>query len=531
MGVFDDLVRQQQQTDKPGQLTPQDQARQAQQQGGGWVPPPGYLAGNTSAGAADPLQRNVLDRIGQATGQYLPDNAAGGSAANPNSIFTQKELRKSDTAKNYATTGVLNQTTADMKTKAINEEQDRLETRAINTGLRDAVTSGGYTGGIEFLKTVDPKQAMQFEAAKLTLDKSIMENDTYKMAHTNDKLKVMAEGYGILGNMGMAILQAKPEERAAMYQNILPMVKQVNPNASNTLDADAIAMFGLAQFQATDANKIAAGPATLNTANLAISKIDNRISQLIKTGADENNVELKDLLLQRQGHNAQATQAIDQANLTKWNLEHKKVTEAKDAISAQQGLMQLKSSVQSQYDKESKEFITKKTNLSDFYASLDAYKADPTNPAAQKGLVRTMAMNLNKGALGVVDVSDLANLGSGASTLLKKMESFISSNGQVVLTPQEVGNLVKLADSIQTRNTTAQFRVDKHYQEEVVPNLPDLAKVGGINYLAAAPKPAIEFLKANPSPQMIEAFKQKYHYDPTVYLQQNTPVADPEGRQ
>lgn len=166
---------------------------------------------------------------------------------------------------------------------------DRDKFRMINDGMAKAAQDGGYEGVIDYLKTVDPDRALAFHKAKLELDKSMMQNDMYKTMLPIEKGKALIDGYGALGKMGSALLSAPPEGRQAMYDYMKPMVKAINPNAPDNVNA-TVPMFTLAAFQATPANllygnKIANQTMQSNTGKL-VSDI-NRAAALYGPDSDE----------------------------------------------------------------------------------------------------------------------------------------------------------------------------------------------------------------------------------------------------
>lgn len=513
MSIFKDLINQQQQIDKPGTITPQAEAEaKLAQQGGGLLPKVQQSAPTrtSSGGAGDrALQRSVLDLVGESTGQYIPDNAGGREGGD--SIFIAKALRRAEATKTNAETDLIKQTTAQGKETFANDTQDRLEKRAIETGLRDSVTNGGYTGGIEFLKTVDPKQAMIFEKLKLGLDRDIMENDSFKMAHSNDKLKAMTEGYAILGNMGMAILQAKPEDRANMYQHVLPMVKQVNPNADETLTPKMVGMFGLAQFQAVDANKIAAGPVQQTASNTQISKLHARADALIKAGATvDSNPELKDTLAAIDGEKAKSQQYTDQAKITEWNLKHKDIQEQKDAQQAKAKTYQLMHSVQGDYDREVKPQVELNMAIMQMDAALKLLSKDPKNPVAQQQLIYASAKTMGDKRVSDMDQKIWSGTDSNLIQSYKNLKNWTSSGGKEFLTPNEIGNYRAVVETLKQTSGEKVRNQNHHYM--------DLTKGLGIDikYANPAPPEALSILKSNPSPVRIKQFEATFGYVPNL---------------
>lgn len=137
------------------------------------------------------------------------------------------------------------------------KRDDRQRDLNLKQGMIEASKTGGYTGVIQFLMQTDPDKAIEYHAKKLALDRDMMTTDTMKLTSANDKAKAMAEGYGILGKMGMGLLSMPAEDRPAALQQMQPILKQVlGENAPQTLE-EATPVLMLGAYQATDANKLA----------------------------------------------------------------------------------------------------------------------------------------------------------------------------------------------------------------------------------------------------------------------------------
>lgn len=126
----------------------------------------------------------------------------------------------------------LNKASQDTKT------YEREET--IQNGMVEAAQNGGFPAVIDYLKNADPYKAVQFQAAKLKLDAGMMQNETYQLAHQNDKAAAMLGGYQMLGAMGSQIQNTPDDKKEAVYKSLLPIIKQVDPNMPNELNEDAM---------------------------------------------------------------------------------------------------------------------------------------------------------------------------------------------------------------------------------------------------------------------------------------------------
>lgn len=131
---------------------------------------------------------------------------------------------------------------------------DRFQAQQTMEGMRDAANQGGYQGVLDYLSLVDPERALKMHKDKLDLDSQIMKNEVAEAALPGQKMEALAGAYGALGKMGYALLKANPEDRDNMYQQMKPMVKLLNPNASETLDKNAINMFMLSASQSVPEN-------------------------------------------------------------------------------------------------------------------------------------------------------------------------------------------------------------------------------------------------------------------------------------
>jgi hypothetical protein len=150
------------------------------------------------------------------------------------------------------------------------QRTDREKRRMIDDGIINAAGTGGFEGALDYLKTADPERAMQFSIAKDKMDQSMMQTEIFKSALPNEKAKLMIEGYGIMGKMGAALLNAPSKDRDNMYQHMLPILKTVNPDAPSSLNQSALDMFQLAVAQATPENQLWNAKKSATTLNSAL---------------------------------------------------------------------------------------------------------------------------------------------------------------------------------------------------------------------------------------------------------------------
>lgn len=221
----------------------------------------GYLTqGQQDSGYVPPPTTSYVNGVGM-LGPDLGGYVKGVQALQDYRMNESKNKRD-----NALAGAVLNESS--MKSKSFEHEQ------AIQAGMSQAAQQGGYHGVIDYLRNADPVMALQFEKAKSELDKSIMENQTYQLAHSNDKTEVMLQGYQMLGGIGATLLKAKPEERDATYQSLLPVIKQIDPNMPDKLDTSAVAKLGLGMSLSTPA-------AILYDTSKQIGKSQSEMGQLL----------------------------------------------------------------------------------------------------------------------------------------------------------------------------------------------------------------------------------------------------------
>jgi hypothetical protein len=165
--------------------------------------------------------------------------------------------------------------------------------QAVQAGMMQAAQEGGYAGVINYLQNADPERALRFTKEKNDLDQALMKTDVMKAAVPSQIAQIQAEAYGTLGKMGAALLNAAPEDRSAMYENLLPMIKQINPDAPTSLNNKAVGMFMLAQAQATPANTLFSAQQQLKTTQTDMGKaLEDLHTASVKYGPNSKQVQL-----------------------------------------------------------------------------------------------------------------------------------------------------------------------------------------------------------------------------------------------
>lgn len=394
---------------------------------------------------------------------------------------------------------------------------------AIRAGMMEAAKDGGYEGVIDYLKVADPTKAMEFTKSKTELDRSLMQTDVMKAAMPGTIAKVQAEAYGALGSMGAALLKSAPADREAMYQNMLPMVKAINPNAPKALNNDAIGMFMLAAAQATPVNQLFKSNQQALTAQSQLGKLDLDIRSRMAAGVSPDDPTIKALIAKRDQTTDMAQQA--QLNNTVAQL---------DLIKSQGQIDQQKvnatEKVNQNLNTGSKDFLNFVSVMQSTDASRNALTKDPANSQAQQALARGFAKAYNSGSLTDKDVA-IAFSAVGLPDLQKKFTSMISGNA-VNLNPTEVGHILSITKDLETQKLQYQQAVENQFKQQTstgaYQNLVDWNNIRRPSEMymgykdnaspeAAAPQgqapaAAIQYLQANP--QFAPQFQAKYGYNP-----------------
>ena len=235
----------------PGQMVTANMPTSQQQAQGnqvnGWVPPPGYLQGSTNQQLQNSLGTNPANMSGMGQKGYAEGVIAG------------HQMMNADQAQGNAN---------EMQTF---KRQEITKQQQISMGMQQAAAKGGYGGVVDYLNTADPDRALQVQQAKTQLDQAMMKSESMAMQNDLQKKQSLFAGYGLLGKMGATILAAPQNERQALYQQMLPMVKAVNPDAPDNVAA-ATPMFMLGAGQSMPDSAIWQAKSDSTDANSEIGK-------------------------------------------------------------------------------------------------------------------------------------------------------------------------------------------------------------------------------------------------------------------
>lgn len=128
---------------------------------------------------------------------------------------------------------------------------DHSRQTAIQIGMQQAAQENGYEGVIDYLKTADPDRAIEYTNKKLSLDQKMLQTDTMKALAPAQQANALIEGYGVMGRMGQAILNAPAGDRSAMYEHMKPILGAVmgQDNVPGSLEeAKSTLLLGAGQF-------------------------------------------------------------------------------------------------------------------------------------------------------------------------------------------------------------------------------------------------------------------------------------------
>lgn len=400
---------------------------------------------------------------------------------------------------------------------------------AIREGMAQAAQLGGYTGVVEYLKQVDPDRALEFEKGKNELDQALMSTDVFKMAHSNDKLKVMAEGYSIISKMGAGLLNAKnTDEAQAMWDGMKPMAEQILGEGNvpaDVRDPRTQGMFMMAAAQNDPKNLIANANLTNMKASSTIGKLQQDARNYLAAGGSTKDKDYQDIQAQIASQNNKAKQTEMLALDMEVKQKQLGVRQSKDKIQAKAAAAQLDKTVGDMYKKDSKGYEEYLETSAGLEAAINALKENPNDPIAKVALKRNVAMANNKGQLTDPDVQDFAQSDSVLVQALKKVES-IGTGVEVVLTPDEIGRLVNLANHMKEVQEARQAKRNRFWQQQAKDYSTEDHQVK-INYYQAVPKAARDELKKKPTPENIQYFKDTFNVSDTYINSLLKPLKDP----
>jgi len=280
--------------------------------------------------------------------------------------------------------------------------------------------------------------------------------------------------------MGYALLQAPPAAREGIYQHILPMVKQINPNAPDNVQ-DAAGMFLTAVAVAAPANQLFAGNKQVLSAQSELGQLDVDIRDRMSKGLTaENDPGLAAMISKRNEASVRATQA--QLNLTKAQLGI-----SKDQIQATE-------TINKNLQSASKDFTSFMTSWTSINSSFDELNKNPHNSVAQSMLQRKVAREFSgSGSMSEIDVS--ASLSSaGYDAVAKKWQSLISGRIEY-LDPKEQQLVKDILFRYKDQKLEQQKQIESQFDDSMV-NYNSANPNGDVIDPKAIRKPSEAFLQA-----------------------------------
>lgn len=383
--------------------------------------------------------------------------------------------------------------------------------QAIQKGMVDAAQEGGYGAVIDYLKTADPKMALEFESEKLKLDHGIMENATFQNSHINDQAKVMLEGYSLLGSFGSTLFNTPPDKRQDVYKELLPMMKQIDPKMPNQLDDAAVGKMMLGMTLATPASQ-------LYSAEKQTQKFQSTQGKLMadySSAVDKYGTNSKEAVFLQQAMEGEANKA-QEAKLKAVSLM------AQDKVSGE-------SSMRTQWFQQTKSFET--------IASFNSVIQDAASKAPQlkndKKLMGANDMSLIFGYMKMLDpnstvregeYANAENSGAISDKILNTYNKLLKGD---ILTEDQRKSFAESAQGLYQSQAKSYYSMKDQFQTIAKDNgyNPAAVTVSGVEAnLPPAPKQAIDMLLKNPTPELKQAFMYKYGQETL-----NKALGNPQG--
>lgn len=401
----------------------------------GWVPPKGYFEGSTNHQLhpqLNPANMNGMQQRAYVEGQMQAQQLKNARDANGRANETQGWQR-----------------------------QEITKQQQIAQGMQQAAMQNGYGGVVDYLKTADPQRAIALQTQKTELDKSMLQSDSMKMLNDQQKKAALFQGYTQIGKMGATILSAPVEQRQALYQTMLPMVKAVVPHAPNDL-VSATPMLVLAAGQASPDNALWAAKQDVMGVQSSIGKAQSDLNKFITNGGDPNSQYGQSL--RSQINEASQTGMLKQAQVDE--LSTKKITNETDAKNKQLATIQ---SIAGSYQgtNEVKMYNTFDPFWQKFQAAQKALIANPKNSNAQEQLALAAA-----GMGGIKRISPaaaefMASTGSDLDQYWEKLQSKANSTGtKVFMGPEEISRMMELGQQTHAQMAAKVNTVTNLYQKQ-----------------------------------------------------------------
>jgi len=347
-----------------------------------------------------------------------------------------------------------------MRQKAFGyKENEIMKQKMIDSGMQEASQAGGYSGVIDFLKGADPTRAIAFHADKLKLDAQMMTTDVMRATAPSKMLEAQVEGYGVLGKFGQAILSAPEEQQQAMYDHVLPMVRQVNPDAPKNVK-DATGMFMLASSQAMPSNQLFGSTLGGTKAQSNVAKLDADYQAGVKAGLSSNDPRQLALAANRDMY-------VEKAQISSFQKVAAEMKIQSTTLQNDTTRFNNTQKVQKEVDTASKDYNTYMDLSTRLKTQFDILTQDVNNPAAQGAVSRLMASMVQKGILTDRDVSETVHSDAGWNAIMNNYGTPWSKGELVNLSPNEIKNLSTVFNSVDGALSNRQTALEKKYSEKI----------------------------------------------------------------
>lgn len=367
-----------------------------------------------------------------------------------------------------------NQAQANANQSQTNENEDHsqkreqyLDNRAIQLGMRQSAAAGGYSGVIDFLKSADPERAMQYQTAKDNMDQNMMKTDMMQALLPNEKAKAMVEGYGIIGKMGMAMMNAPESERDDLYQKVKPIIGTVlgQDNTPSQWGTDAAHIMMLGAAQASDANQLYKANSDATQVHSSLAMAAAEVQRLQSQGQMPGQSPVMDAALQN------LKQLQNQAVLTQNKVDDLKYAANDQAKAAMKDQAQIQSmdikqggEMAKDYASQSKNYVQWQDIKTKSDAALKALAQDPTNPAAQMAVAQTVGMAYSRGKLAPAPGSSVfQGVDNKTQEALIQLGNWKPGDKPIFIKPEGIHDLSGVMSSLGDSYDEVQGKVDMRF--------------------------------------------------------------------
>ena len=327
--------------------------------------------------------------------------------------------------------------------------------------LNDAVAAGGYSGGIDFLKSVDPEKAIEFHAKKLALDSAMMSNSVMRELQPSKIGAAKLEAFAVMGKVGTAISGMKPEDQQPAWEAMRHIADTVAPGAFSADYLEAAPLLTIGAMQGVPADSIYRNKGIGATSQSTIGKIQADLAVGRASGLSDADPRQSALIAASNTYelrNQQAALDLNTAELRQQGIKTQTANTIFDNTDK----------FNSNVAKASKTFIDSTDTFTSIQAQLNVLQKDPSNSAAQGAISRLMASAVQKGLLTDRDVSETVISEAGFGLLMKTYGDAWLGGTRVNLTPREIKNLAVGFDATMDMKLQKQLLVEKQFKDQAI---------------------------------------------------------------